>query len=150
MAVILLLAGSRVAAGTMTVGELVLVNAYLLQLTRPMDRLGQLYRSIKQAFVDLEQLLDSARRGARGRRPAGRQSPCAAGPGEVRFEGVGFAYGPERPILDGIDLVIPPGRTLAVVGPDRRRQVDHRPPAVPLLGPDRPAGSWSTARTCAT
>jgi ATP-binding cassette subfamily B protein len=100
----------------MTVGELVLVNAYLLQLTRPMDRLGQLYRSIKQAFIDLEQLLDlldeepevADRAGARPLRP---------GPGEVRFEKVSFAYAAERPILHDVDFVIPPGRSLAVVGP---------------------------------
>ncbi len=115
-AAVLLLAAGRVAGGAMTVGELVLVNAYLLQLTRPMDRLGQLYRSIKQAFIDLEQLLDlldeqpevADRPGARPLRP---------GPGEVRFEQVGFAYTAERPILHGIDLTIAPGRTLAVVGP---------------------------------
>jgi ATP-binding cassette subfamily B protein len=116
MAAILLLAAGRVAQGAMTVGELVLVNVYLLQLTRPMDRLGQLYRSIKQAFVDLEQLLAlldevpeiEDRPGAR---------PLPEGPGEVRFAGVGFSYGPERGILEGIDLEVPPGRTVAVVGP---------------------------------
>jgi ATP-binding cassette subfamily B protein len=115
-AAVLLLAAGRVAAGAMTVGELVLVNAYLLQLTRPMDRLGQLYRSIKQAFIDLEQLLDlldeepevADRAGARPLRP---------GPGEVRFEKVSFAYAAERPILHDVDFVIPPGRSLAVVGP---------------------------------
>ena len=57
MAAMLLLATVRVAAGAMTLGELVLVNTYLLQLIRPMERLGQLYRSIKQSLVDLEQLL---------------------------------------------------------------------------------------------
>jgi ATP-binding cassette subfamily B protein len=57
MGVILWLAVERARAGAMSVGELVLVNAYLLQLIRPMERLGNLYRSIKQAFVDLEQLL---------------------------------------------------------------------------------------------
>jgi ABC-type transport system involved in Fe-S cluster assembly fused permease/ATPase subunit len=116
MAAILLMAAGRVAAGAMTVGELVLVNAYILQLVRPMDRLGQLYRSIKQAFVDLEQLLrllDEAPEVAD--RPDAR--PLPPGPGEVRFEHVGFGYGPERVILDDIDFHLPAGRTVALVGP---------------------------------
>ena len=116
MATILLLAGSRVAAGAMTVGELVLVNVYLLQLVRPMERLGQIYRSIKQAFVDLEQLLELLEEVPEvADRPGAVALP--QGPGEVRFAHVGFAYGPDRPILDHVDLVIRPGRTLAVVGP---------------------------------
>src|SRR5690606_35339427 len=52
------LAGGRVADGTLGVGDLVLVNTYLLQLLRPLDRLGQIYRSVKQALVDLEQMME--------------------------------------------------------------------------------------------
>ena len=116
MAAILFLAASRVAAGAMTVGELVLVNAYLLQLIRPLDRLGQLYRSIKQAFVDLEQLLLLLEEAPEvADRPHAR--PLPPGPGDIRFEQVGFAYAPERTILEGIDFHLPPGGTLALVGP---------------------------------
>ncbi|MFO1069278.1 MAG: ABC transporter ATP-binding protein/permease [Geminicoccaceae bacterium] len=115
-AAILLMAAGRVADGSMTVGELVLVNTYLLQLTRPMDRLGQLYRSIKQAFVDLEQLLDLLDEEPEvADRPGARTLP--PGPGAVAFENVAFAYARERPILAGIDLSVAPGRTVAVVGP---------------------------------
>jgi ATP-binding cassette subfamily B protein len=57
MAAMLLLATTRVGQGAMTIGGLVLVNTYLLQLIRPMERLGQLYRSSKPSLVDLEQLL---------------------------------------------------------------------------------------------
>jgi ATP-binding cassette subfamily B protein len=113
---ILLLAVGRVTAGAMTVGELVLVNTYLLQLTRPMDRLGQLYRSIKQAFVDLEQLIELL-----AERPEVRDAPDAAplpeGPGAVAFERVSFAYDPARPILADVGFRLAPGRRLAVVGP---------------------------------
>jgi ATP-binding cassette, subfamily B, heavy metal transporter len=113
---ILLLAVGRVGAGAMTVGELVLVNTYLLQLTRPLDRLGQLYRSIKQAFVDLEQLMALL-----AERPEVQDAPDAVplpeGPGAVAFERVSFAYDPARPILEGIDFRLRPGRRLAVVGP---------------------------------
>jgi ABC-type transport system involved in Fe-S cluster assembly fused permease/ATPase subunit len=116
MGTILLLAVGRVTRGAMTVGELVLVNTYLLQLIRPMDRLGQLYRSIKQAFVDVEQLLLLLTE-----TPEVQDRPGAAalpkGQGEVRFDHVAFAYDPERPILEGIDFRLPAGRTLAVVGP---------------------------------
>ena len=113
---ILMLALGRVTAGTMTLGELVLVNAYLVQLTRPMERLGQLYRSIKQAFVDLEQLLELL-----ALEPEVEDRPDAialpAGPGAVAFEGVAFAYDPARPILSGIDFHLAPGHRVAVVGP---------------------------------
>ena len=113
---ILWLALGRVTAGTMTIGELVLVNAYLVQLTRPMERLGQLYRSIKQAFVDLEQLMEllALEPEVEDRADAIALPP---GPGAMAFEGVAFAYDPARPILAGIDLRLPPGRRVAVVGP---------------------------------
>ena len=100
----------------MTVGELVLVNTYLVQLIRPMDRLGQLYRSIKQALVDLEQLVELL-----AERPEVEDRPDAAslraGPGEVRFERVAFAYDPARPILHEVDFRVPAGGTVAIVGP---------------------------------
>ena len=113
---ILVIATGRVTAGTMTVGELVLINSYLIQLIRPMDRLGQLYRSIKQALVDLEQLMEllAERPEVRDREGA---VPLPEGPGEVRFEQVSFAYDASRPILHGVDFRVPPGRTVAVVGP---------------------------------
>lgn len=116
MGIILWLAVGRVSAGTMSVGELVLVNAYLLQLIRPMERLGNLYRSIKQALVDLEQLLqllDERAEIADGRDAA----PLPAGPGEVSFENVSFEYGHGRSALHDVSFRAHPGRTLAIVGP---------------------------------
>jgi ABC-type transport system involved in Fe-S cluster assembly fused permease/ATPase subunit len=113
---ILLMAVRRVVAGAMTVGDLVLVNSYLIQLTRPMDRLGQLYRAIKQAFVDLEQLLELLAEEPEIRDRPGAL-PLPAGPGAVAFEHVSFAYDPARPILRDVDFRLPSGRRLAVVGP---------------------------------
>ena len=114
--IILLLAVRRVDAGVMTVGELVLVNTYLLQLTRPMDRLGQLYRSIKQAFVDLEQLLELL-----AEEPEIRDQPGAVtlppGPCGVAFEHVWFGYDSDRGILGDVDFRLPPGHRVALVGP---------------------------------
>jgi ABC-type transport system involved in Fe-S cluster assembly fused permease/ATPase subunit len=99
----------------MTVGELVLVNAYLIQLTRPMDRLGQLYRSIKQAFVDLEQLMELL-----AEEPEVRDRPDAVplppGPGEIAFERVSFDYA-GRAVLHGLDFHVAPGHRVAIVGP---------------------------------
>lgn len=112
---ILLVAAGRVTGGTMSVGELVLVNVYLLQLTRPMDRLGQLYRSIKQSLVDLGQLLELLALPAERDRP--EAVPLPEGPMAIRFESVRFAYDPERPVLDGLDLEVPAGKTVAIVGP---------------------------------
>ena len=133
---ILMLALGRVTAGTMTLGELVLVNAYLVQLTRPMERLGQLYRSIKQAFVDLEQLMELL-----ALEPEVEDRPDAvalpAGPGAVAFEGVVVRLRPGA--ADPARHRLPPaaGPPAGRGRPDRCRQVDHRPPAVPLLRPDR-------------
>ena len=116
MGIILWLAVGRVSAGTMSIGELVLVNAYLLQLIRPMERLGNLYRSIKQALVDLEQLLqllDETPEIA----DAPDATPLRDGPGAVAFENVSFEYGHGRSALRDVSFRAHPGRTLAIVGP---------------------------------
>jgi ATP-binding cassette, subfamily B, heavy metal transporter len=116
MAAMLLLATLRVGQGAMTIGELVLVNTYLLQLIRPMERLGQLYRSIKQSLVDLEQLLALLdQRPEVVDRPGAR--PLRPGPGAVAFEHVSFHYGAGRGTLEDVSFTIAPGRKVAIVGP---------------------------------
>jgi ATP-binding cassette subfamily B protein len=112
----ILLAASKVAGGAMTVGDFVLVNTYLLQLIRPLDRLGQLYRSIKQSLTDVEQMLTLLDQPAEVADATGAGS-LPKGPGRLRFEDVGFAYDPRRPVLDDVSFEVPPGRTLAIVGP---------------------------------
>ena len=116
IAILMLLAGLEVAAGTMTVGSLVMVNMYLLQFARPLERLGNLYRSIKQALIDLEQMiciLDEA--------PDVIDAPDAKtlpdGPGAIVFDGVSFAYDPRRVVLRDISFEIPAGHKVALVGP---------------------------------
>jgi ATP-binding cassette subfamily B protein len=116
MAAILLLATVRVGAGTMTLGDLVLVNTYLLQLVRPMERLGQLYRSIKQSLVDLEQLLALLEEEPEVvDRPDA--TPLRPGAGAVAFEHVSFRYGTGRGTLEDVSFRVAPGQKIAIVGP---------------------------------
>jgi ATP-binding cassette subfamily B protein len=113
---IFMLAAGRVEAGTMTLGELVLVNAYLLQLVRPLERLGNLYRSIKQALIELEQLVELLDQTPD--RPDRKDAVALPdGPGAVRFENVEFSYRDGLQTLRGLDFEVPPGAKVALVGP---------------------------------
>jgi len=113
---IVVLGGMDVASGAMTVGAFVLINTYLLQLVRPLERLGNLYRSIKQALIDLEQMVRIF-----DEKPevtdAENAVPLPDGPGAIRFENVSFAYDPRRPILKNVSFDLEPGHKLALVGP---------------------------------
>lgn len=104
-----------VMEGRMTLGDLVLVNAFMIQLYIPLNFLGVLYREIKQSLADMERMfgLMSEHREVADRPDA---MPLALTAGEVRFEDVHFDYEPTRAILRGIDLVLPAGQTTAVVG----------------------------------
>jgi ABC-type transport system involved in Fe-S cluster assembly fused permease/ATPase subunit len=113
---VILLAAGKVAASAMTVGDFVLVNTYLLQLIRPLDRLGQLYRSIKQSLTDVEQMLALLDQPAEVA-DAADAGILPKGAGRLRFERVGFAYDPRRPVLRNVSFEVQPGRTLAIVGP---------------------------------
>jgi ATP-binding cassette subfamily B protein len=104
-----------VQAGTMTLGDLVLVNAFLIQLYIPLNFLGVLYREIKQSVVDMERLFALL---AQNREVADRPEAQAlvVAQGEVAFHSVLFAYDARRPIFDGLSIRLPAGRTTAVVG----------------------------------
>ncbi len=108
-------AAAGVVAGHMTVGDLVLVNAYLLQLSAPLNMLGMMYREVKQAMTNLERLfgLLDERQDVQDR--PGSVALHATQP-EVRFENVRFAYDVRRQILRDVDFTIRPGETVAVVG----------------------------------
>ncbi len=109
------LAARGVADDSMTLGDLVLVNAYLIQLFIPLNFLGTIYREIRNALTDMEKLFGLMQQAPEITDAPGAQ-PLAVGRGEVRFENVGFAYDPRRPILKGVSFTIPAGRKLAVVG----------------------------------
>ena len=108
-------AAAGVVAGTMTIGDLVLVNAYLLQLSAPLNMLGMMYREVKQAFTNLERLfgLLDERQDVQDREGA---VPLQASRPRVAFEHVQFGYDPRRQILQDLSFTIPPGGTVAVVG----------------------------------
>ena len=106
-----------VVQGRMSLGDLVMINAFMIQLYIPLNFLGVIYREIKQSLTDLERmfgLLEKNREVAD--LPSAQPLQLERSP-EVRFEHVHFAYEPDRPILHGISLTIPAGKTVAVVGP---------------------------------
>jgi ATP-binding cassette subfamily B protein len=105
-----------VVDGTMTIGDLVLVNAFMIQLYIPLNFLGVIYREIKQALADMERLFGLIEENAEIRdRP--RAHALALRGAEVRFDRVDFSYEPNRQILFDVSFAIPAGRTVAVVGP---------------------------------
>ncbi len=104
--------------GTMTIGDLVLVNAFMIQLYIPLNFLGVIYREIKQSLADVDRmfaLLDQHREVAD--RPGAQPLRLFDAAPAVRFEHVDFAYDAKRPILHDVDFEIPAGKTVAVVGP---------------------------------
>ncbi len=109
-----------VVSGTMTLGDLVMVNAFMIQLYIPLNFLGVIYREIKQSLTDLDKmftLMEKEREVADA--PGALPLALADAPGgvSVRFENVRFAYESDRPILHGISFEVPAGKTVAVVGP---------------------------------
>ena len=108
-------AASGVVDGQMTIGDLVLVNAFLIQLYAPLNFLGIVYREIRQALTDIERmfkLLNENREIA----DAADARDLPSGPLQVNFDAVDFAYEANRQILKTVSFAIPPGKTVAVVG----------------------------------
>ena len=101
--------------GSMTVGDIVLVNAFLIQLYMPLNHLGVLYREIRQSLTDIERMFGLLQT-HREVRDAPDARPLDAGPCTIRFDAVNFGYDPDRQILHGVDFEIPAGKTTAVVG----------------------------------
>jgi ATP-binding cassette subfamily B protein len=105
-----------VVDGRMTLGDLVMVNAFMIQLYIPLNFLGVLYREIKQSLTDLDKMFVLMEKEREVADKPGAQ-PLARHDATVRFENVSFAYEPARPILHHVSFEIPAGKTVAVVGP---------------------------------
>ena len=113
---VMAMAALGVRDGTLTVGDFVMVNAFMIQITLPLGFLGTVYREIRQALLDMREMFGLLDAPAEVTDRPGAPD-LAPGPGRVAFEDVRFAYEPGREILKGVSFEIPAGRTLAVVGP---------------------------------
>jgi len=113
---IMVMAANGIVQGRMSVGDFVMVNAYLMQLALPLNLLGTVYREIKQSLIDLETMFDLLQAPADVVDRPDAQALRVRG-GEVVFDHVDFGYDPRRPILKDVDFTVPAGGTVAIVGP---------------------------------
>ncbi|MEL7460773.1 MAG: ABC transporter ATP-binding protein/permease [Pseudomonadota bacterium] len=113
---VMVLAVMGVSNGTLTVGEFVLVNAYMLQITLPLNFLGSVYREIRQALVDMGEMFDLLEQPQEVTDKPGAPDIKVTG-GEVMFDDIVFGYEDARPILKGVSIAVPAGQTVAIVGP---------------------------------
>jgi ATP-binding cassette subfamily B protein len=116
LVVVMVLAALGVQNGQLTVGDFVMVNAYMVQITMPLNFLGSVYREIRQALVDMAEMFDLLEQPTEVVDKPGAPELKVNG-GHVRFEAVAFGYDAARPILHGVTVDVPAGETVALVGP---------------------------------
>ncbi len=112
---VMLLAGQEVVQGNMAVGDLILVNAYIIQICLPLNSLGLMFRQAREALINAERMAELLRLPAEA--PTDTEQPALAlRAGAVCFEDIEFSYEPGRQILQGVSFAMAPGSTVAVVG----------------------------------
>ncbi|MFD0938766.1 ABCB family ABC transporter ATP-binding protein/permease, partial [Methylobacterium trifolii] len=116
MTAVMWLAARDILAGRTTIGGFVLANTMLVQLSMPLNFMGMIYREIKQALIDIDDMFRILHRNPEIADRPGAPA-LAVGPAVLRFEDVHFAYNPDRPILRGVSFAVPSGKTVAIVGP---------------------------------
>ena len=116
LVIVMVMAAMGVQSDSMTVGDFVMVNAYMIQITMPLNFLGTVYREIRQALVDMSEMFDLLEQQGDVEDKSGADVLKVTG-AAVRLEAVDFGYDTNRPILKGVTLDVPAGQTVAVVGP---------------------------------
>ena len=116
MAACMVLSAQAVMAGEQTIGDFVLINALLMQISIPLNFIGFIYREIRQGLADIESMFDLLGVPAEITDKPGAE-PLKAVEGTIAFEDVRFHYDADRPILKGVDFNVPAGKTVAIVGP---------------------------------
>ncbi|KAG9946499.1 ABC transporter-like protein, partial [Aureobasidium melanogenum] len=105
-----------VATGQLTVGDLVMINQLVFQLSVPLNFLGSVYRELRQSLLDMETLFNLQKVNVAIKEPENAKPLVLTG-GGIKFENVSFGYRPDRPILRNLNLEIPAGKKIAIVGP---------------------------------
>ncbi len=116
LVIVMIMAAVGVQSGKLSVGDFVMVNAYMIQITMPLNFLGTVYREIRQALVDMGEMFGLLAQPAEITDKPGAPDLRVKG-GTIEFDAVHFGYDAARPILKGVNVTVPAGQTLAIVGP---------------------------------